>query len=702
MKTQSAIINPVTLPPRESWTPAEKRLVECMSQGGICKISDERPSPSIDGTKQPNVTIRSEVIRFFALGGSEEFPVKGNGIFVHGAFIPNRLSLFFADIPYALSFMSCYFAQNISVVNAKCRAIYLNGSHLAQGLSGDGVRTDGDFFLRQNLSAEGEVRIVGARIGGTLDCDNGKFNNRQGYAIRASGIHVKADVFMRNNFSAEGRVDLTGAAIGGDLVCERSGFRNKKGFALSAGGAEIGGHLLLQNNFSAEGVVYFPYASVGGNMNCRHGVFQNKGSEDSIFFADGIKVGGNLSLQNNTFQGSVRLFGANIGGNMNCNGSSFDDDENGAIAASRLTVGGNLSFQAGFSANGEIRMTAANVGGNFFVNGSFKNKLGNALTADRIALKGGLYLQGKFSAEGDVRFPAANIGGSLYFDGGEFTGKFNAESATIRNSLLLRQVRGNGTVNLSFASVDVLDDDKESRGALKFALYGFSYGRFADHEDIKSRADWLDRRPEGVPFSPQPFEQAAKVLFAMGHNSDAREILRAKEKRLTEQQDIPFWQKILRKSWNLFAGYGYRARWTLAWSAAVVIIGCGLFNAADRYGYIAPHQSAILAYKKHYEHTQIADECKGIGRPTEHTVCLFPEYPQFNALVYSLDVFIPFFALHQEPYWYPLPQESDIYAERWLFVIWHWFEIAAGWLLTSLFVLSVTGLLRPRQTSGDK
>ena len=38
---------------------------------------------------------------------------------------------------------------------------------------------------------------------------------------------------------------------------------------------------------------------------------------------------------------------------------------------------------------------------------------------------------------------------------------------------------------------------------------------------------------------------------------------------------------------------------------------------------------------------------------------------------------------------------------RWL-TVWYWLEIGLGWILTSLFLLSVTGLLRLRQSSGEK
>ena len=706
MKTQSAFINPVTLPPRESWTPAEARLVQCMAQGGICKISDERPSPSIDGTKQPNVTIRSEVIRFFALGGSEEFPVKGNGIYVQGAFIPNGLSLFFADIPYVLSFMSCYFAQNINIMHAQCRAIYLNGSHLAQGLSGDGVRVDGALSLRQNFSAEGEVRIINARIGNALDCDNSKFNNPQKYAISAAGARVQGGIFMRNDFSADGCVDLMGAVIGGNLECGRGTFKNKKGNSLSANGIEIGGNLLLQNNFSSEGAVHLSNANIGGDMECKHAYFQNENEGGGALFAEGIKVGGYLSLQNSTFKGTVRLLGAKVSGNMSCSGSSFTGAEQVAIAASRLTVGGNLSFQSGFSAVGETRLTAASIGGSFFGDGSFRKKRRKSLTADRITIKGNLYLRKKFSADGNVRFPAANIGGSIYADGCEFTGKFNIQAATVKNSLRLRKVRGNGKVNLSFASVDVLNDDKESRDNLRFKLYGFSYARFADNEDTQSRADWLNRRPENTPFSPQPFEQAAKVLFAMGHDNDARKILLAKERHLTKQGQMPRRTKFVRRwLWDALAGYGYEWWRTLIAAAAVIAIGWGVFFAADRHSHIVPHQPIVVAHPD-YRNSPTGNKCADIKRPTERVECLFPKYPRFVSLLYSADVFIPFFALHQEPYWYPQLPKPDLlsWVNIWrvLLSLWYWFEIAAGWLLTSLFVLSVTGLLKPRQTSGDK
>ena len=37
----------------------------------------------------------------------------------------------------------------------------------------------------------------------------------------------------------------------------------------------------------------------------------------------------------------------------------------------------------------------------------------------------------------------------------------------------------------------------------------------------------------------------------------------------------------------------------------------------------------------------------------------FPEYPEFNPLMFSVDVFVPLFLLHQEASWYPEVGSED-------------------------------------------
>ena len=348
------------------------------------------------------------------------------------------------------------------------------------------------------------------------------------------------------------------------------------------------------------------------------------------------------------------------------------------------------------------------LGGSYMVQG---------LRADGLTTKGGVYLDRGFSAKKGVYLRSANIGGQLNCIGGKFEDRnsfaLNVQKAEIRGGLLWRnKITGSGIINLGYARVSVLSDESDSWEPFQVFLDGFTYDQFARHGDVKSRCAWLEKRPEQLPgwsetllFSPLPYEQAAKVLFGMGHGSDARKILLEKERRQTADARTPLLRKIGRGLWDIFAGYGYRLRRTLYWMAGFVGLGALLFSCADYYGRMAPHQPVVLAHQDYNVAVGRAEgknKCPKAKRPTEVVACLFPEYPKFHPLVYSADVFIPFFALHQEPYWYPNPSDADRDLSMRFLLWWYWIEIAAGWLLTSLFLLSVTGLLRPRQSSGGK
>ena len=79
------------------------------------------------------------------------------------------------------------------------------------------------------------MRLLGAQIGGNLECDDARFENPPqtrtteggkvervpgtGTALSADGINVKGDVFLSGEFQAQGEVRLLGAQIGGNLDC---------------------------------------------------------------------------------------------------------------------------------------------------------------------------------------------------------------------------------------------------------------------------------------------------------------------------------------------------------------------------------------------------------------------------------------------------------------------------------------------------
>ena len=653
------VLNPVELP--ADLFPAEVEFARCLARGIPCTVGNgELPEEAIQSGKNANV-VRGEVIRFFAYGGDpDKHPIRGAVIDLRGAWILGMLDLLHANIPYALDLNCCRFVAPVIMLHAGCGALYLNGSHLAKGLDADGITTKGGVNLRDGFSAEGEVRLLSANVGGNLSCAGGRFRNPKGDALNADGIMTQGDVNLRYGFSAEGEVRLLGANVGGNLSCEGGKFHNPEGNALSADGLTTKGGVNLRNGFSAEG--------------------------------------------------EVRLLGASVGGDLSCGGGSFHNPKGYALNADRLTTKGDVNLGDGFSAKGEVRLLGANVGGDLSCEGGkFHNPKGNALNADGITAKGDVVLCDGFSAEGEVRLPDANVGGRLSCEDGRFYNlegcALDVEGAIINGGFIWREISGGGRVVLGHAKVGVFADDADSWKPFDVVLDGFTYNSFAGPVDAQFRLDWLGSRPQGMRFSPLPYEQAAKVLFGMGQAKEAREILLEKERLQTADKRTPLLRKIGRWLWDVFAGYGYRLRKTAAWMAGFVLVGAFLFNFANDNGRIVPHQPVVLADMKYREvpNPPCAElKCTPEKRPTELVKRLFPDYPEFNALAYSADVFIPFFALHQEPYWYPNPSGSDREILLLILPFWYWLEIGAGWVLTSLFLLSITGLLRPRQSSGEK
>ena len=724
------ILNPVDLPPL---LPAEKKFAHCLGKGVHCRVGTwALPERAVEYGEGANL-IRPEVIRFFACRGNGEYPVRGSMIYLQGAWIGREkgavasdpdedmetgrtlLNLQHMNIPYGMFFAQCHFAVVVNVQHMKCAALYMDGSKLTREMFADGIKINGVVHLRDGFSAESGVRLIGATINGPLDCSRGEFchpkRQPEIYALLADEL-VAQDVLLSDGFSAKGKVGLSGANIGGNLTC------------------------------------------AGGTFHASHA------QKSEALHADGLTVKGNVYLDDGfSAVGEVRLLGANIGGKLDCGGGAFDNPKGYALNAERVKTGGHVYLNKHaheksepFIADGRVRFANADIGGNFNCKGGQFSYRGDepVIAAGGLRSRGAVFFSHGFSVKGNVALHVARIG----------------------NFVCKHCASGKGIIDLSSTEAVAVDDDGGAGEQFEFVLDDFTYGTFypPSPTDSESRLKWLAMRPK-IPFSPLPYEQAAKVLFGMGQAREAREILLKKERLQTKDERTPWHHKIGRRLWDVFAGYGYRLRKTAAWMAGFVTAGAMFFGIAAHHGQIVPHQPPILSSAEYQ-----AERAKGLS-PMESVQAAFPkEYPEFSPLAYSLDVFIPFFALHQEPFWSPVSGgDNDLWKAslllallvaaalalgglasllanwirrewgddfagagaagvglaavslllgvgfaagvahvwldfdlgiwladwRWL-TVWHWLEIGAGWVLTSLFLLSITGLLRPRQSSGEK
>ncbi|HRK24687.1 MAG TPA: hypothetical protein PLQ11_07010, partial [Beijerinckiaceae bacterium] len=159
---------------------------------------------------------------------------------------------------------------------------------------------------------------------------------------------------------ASGAVRLLGARIGGDLACDGGRFLRKGEDALNCDGMSVTGALFLRE-VEASGEVRLLGARIGGNLVCDGGRFLKKG-EDALS-CDRMNVAGDLFLRKVEASGAVRLLGARIGGNLSCNGGRFLNEDGRALTGDKMSVTGTLFLREGTTIAGTLDLASAEVGG---------------------------------------------------------------------------------------------------------------------------------------------------------------------------------------------------------------------------------------------------------------------------------------------------------------------------------------------------
>ena len=124
-------------------------------------------------------------------------------------------------------------------------------------------------------------------------------------------------------------------------------------------------------------------------------------------------------------------------------------------------------------------------------------------------------------------------------------------------------------------------------------------------------------------------------------------------------------------------GFGYRRWLPLVWMLGFFVMGAWMFSDFD----------PIDVFRS-------ADPYPGGMQPVQakaaeaalHGQSWLEGYPVFRPVAYSMDTFLPLVDLHQEKYWTP---KDGLVKKLYLPI-----HILAGWVVTTLAAVSVTGLVR--------
>ena len=202
--------------------PAERRIVDACAKGEVCDLGDVRPEAT-----DPAKLIRAGLLRFLALGGDAQTPVHEHGVHLIGAWIDGTLDLDCAAVPARLAIQRSRI-ETLIVRDARLRGLYMDGCCVEAGIAGDRLHGEGGVFLRNGFRATGEVRLLGAEIGGDLDCSGGTFGNASGSALSCDGAKVAGGFFFREIEMLAGGVGLYSCHVG-TLVDDPASWAGVKG-----------------------------------------------------------------------------------------------------------------------------------------------------------------------------------------------------------------------------------------------------------------------------------------------------------------------------------------------------------------------------------------------------------------------------------------------------------------------------------------
>jgi len=691
--------------PLGNLTDCEKELVRCTREGEIFSFEHWADGEGLteqarDAARSVDGAVIATLLRGdLCLSGAAPICPHPRGLRAVGIALPGGLDIalmalvapieltdceiheLYADsarIHGDLSLDTCTIATGVNLVDACIDgSLMMYGTRLGapsalHGLRADGLTVKGSVLLTtspvgRRFEADGweAIRLLGASIGGVLDLQSARIGRPNAdRALNAARLAVGGDVFLKTSsdgtrFEAEGReaVCLVGATIDGSLECQ---------------GARLGG----------------PMAQVGliaDRLIVKGSVFLNTSSDGVRFEAEGREA---VRLPGATIERQLTLQGARLGG----------QNAEGGLTADGLTVKGDVFLAYApdgtcFEAEGRnaVRLQGATIAGQFGL-------VGANLTTTK----------GKWLDLSDTHLSGPFIARSNRFSGED------------------------GCVDLTGAHVHELADQRDGwPNGKSLRLDGLVYRRFANCE-YGFRKHWigqqvpehLGQRPNSggrYDLRPQPFEQCASVLRAMGHPIDASRILidkqrKLQEKRLAELRTFDLvtelWQTFLSSNpratlnslirirrnwpatrlfgrwlWHLILGlttsFGFRRGLPVVWFLGLVLLGWPLYELAHANRIMVPSQPIVLMSKAYN-----ADDPK-----------LPDGYPEFHSLAYSFDVALPLIDLYQEPFWQPAGNIGEFSkGPAWLtggtvrFL--HILHIILGWGFASLLVAGLAGLIR--------
>jgi hypothetical protein len=614
-----------------------------------------------------------------------------------------------------------------------CVDTVINGS-AERSIQGDRMHVSGNVRLLHNFTARGELRLIGARIGGSLDLTGARLESPlTGLALDLGEAQIEGSIFLIDDQASRrphvrGRVRMGRARVGGQFLIRNATLE-------ATGGVPVGSAYSRARTGGT--AVSAPRLSVGAELTLEGTCQVTGGTDLSMSELSSVSIGPECSLhapgrtaldltnaellsaltlgRGTTVQGTTRLTGARIHGGLSLSGASLSEPEGGTlVAAQGALLEGGITLDDLHTVGGRLRFSNATADNVIATGAYLVNPVGFTLSLHQATVKGSVVLAAGFRSEGLVDLNRSIIGGRLECDGGTFTcpgpaqrnehgNAIEAVSATVRGGIYMALAAISGGIDFTNATTTFLVDDP-GNWPPGFIISGFTYDRFDQPRsggaspawDHAARCAWLSRQ---AAYDAGPYEQAARVFRQHGYTDGAKAILIAQRRQarrtITGQWALP--RRALDAAFDITVSYGYRPVRVLWLLALLVILVTGsllvpgtqaAMRATSSSGTVYTPQGALRAQSA----ASTAAAGPGTAQPAQATAdaCGEGQVLCFNPLLYAIDTVIPLVSLDQRSTWHPDARASDGTIMQW------WLNAATvlGWLLSSIFVLSLASLAR--------
>lgn len=713
--------------------------------------------------------------------------IDPRGLRLGNVVVAGRLDLGGLTVPFPLRFESCEFEFPLAVEGAELFELAVTGCPRLPGLLGNGLRLRRDLDLSRSTvagacwtsastSKSSAIWLCESEIGGRLLGIDSAFDGLGGRCLQADRMHVGGTVRFIHGFSARGEIRMIGARIDGSVDLDGAHLQAADGAAVDLGDAVIGGSLFLTEDPDdrrpvIDGRFDAGSARIDGRVVIRNATFRAaagapKGSiyarstaagnaidaprlsvGAEVNFAEGCEVTGRIDLSMSdmsslsigadcalhapgltaldltnaavralvrldpkaTVEGTLRMSGAVIHGTLALHGMLSDPENLSIVGGSAMTVDGDVYLTGLRTSGGRVNFQGATLGSVSAAGARLHNPGGYAIRFSQAVIKGSVRLDDEFTAVGLVTISRSTIEGRLQLTGGVFTcpgpapgnprgHALEARSATVRGGIDLGWKAVTPSADFSDTTTTHLADDPQNWPD-HFTIAGLTYERFENPQgapprrvwDQAARCAWLGRQTE---FESGPYEQAARVFRQHGYTDEAERILIAERRHANRvnHAGASWLTRALDVAYSA-VGYGYRPSRVLWFLAVLLVLVVGSLE-------IPAAQATLRANNGNGVVFSTAGPLSPSGGPASAgaagngparpDACGDGQVRCFSPVLYAIDTVIPLISLDQRTTWYADPHAP------WGEVVMWWLNLATmlGWLLSSIFVLSLTRLAR--------